>query len=126
VATEVKELAQETARATESITRRVEAIQAGTGAAIAAIDGISEIVGRINDAQTTIAAAVEEQTATTNEMARNVSEVAAGAGEIARTIGSVALAAEEVTSGAGQTAQASEELSRMAEEFTALVGRFRY
>ena len=126
VATEVKELAQETARATESITRRVEAIQAGTGAAIAAIDGISEIVGRINDAQTTIAAAVEEQTATTNEMARNVSEVAAGAGEIARTIGSVALAAEEVTSGAGQTAQASEELSRMAGEFTALVGRFRY
>jgi methyl-accepting chemotaxis protein len=126
VATEVKELAQETAKATESIARRVEAIQAGTGAAIAAIDGISEIIGRISDAQTTIAAAVEEQTATTNEMARNVSEVATGAGEIARNIGSVASAAEEATSGAGQTAQAAEELSRMAGDFTALVGRFRY
>jgi methyl-accepting chemotaxis protein len=126
VATEVKELAQETAKATESIARKVEAIQAGTGAAITAIEGISEIVARIDDAQTTIAAAVEEQTATTNEMARNVSEVATGAGEIARNISSVATAAAEARSGAGQTAEAAEELSRMAGELTALVGRFRY
>ncbi len=83
VANEVKELAQETARATEDIARRVEAIQADTGGAVAAIGEISTIITSINDYQLTIASAVEEQTATTNEMARNVAEAATGSGEIA-------------------------------------------
>jgi methyl-accepting chemotaxis protein len=125
VANEVKELADETARATEDITRRVQAIQGGTGAAVSAIGEISEIVARINDAQTTIAAAVEEQTATTNEMARNVTEASSGAGEIARNIGSVAAAVDETTVGAGHTAEAADELSRMAGELQTLVAGFR-
>ena len=78
VASEVKELAQETARATEDISRRVEAIQADTAGAVDAIGQISSVIGEINDFQATIAAAVEEQTATTNEMNRNVAEAASG------------------------------------------------
>ena len=78
VASEVKELAQETARATEDISQRVEAIQADTAGAVDAISQISTVIGEINDFQATIAAAVEEQTATTNEMNRNVAEAASG------------------------------------------------
>jgi methyl-accepting chemotaxis protein len=93
VAGEVKELATETARATEDIARRVEAIQADTGGAVAAIDQIARIITQINDYQLTIASAVEEQTATTTEMSRGVAEAATGAGEIAANITSVAAAA---------------------------------
>ena len=83
VATEVKDLAQETARATEDISRRVEAIQADTSGAVAAIEEITSVIARISDFQTTIASAVEEQTATTAEMSRSVTEAATGTGEIA-------------------------------------------
>ena len=94
VAGEVKELATETARATEDIARRVEAIQGDTSGAVTAIEDVSRIIARINDYQLTIASAVEEQTATTAEMSRGVSEAAAGAGEIAAGLGSVAAAAD--------------------------------
>ena len=83
VASEVKDLAQETARATEDISARVTAIQADTGTAITAIGEISEVIARISDYQTTIAAAVEEQTATTGEMNRGVTEAAGGVNQIA-------------------------------------------
>jgi methyl-accepting chemotaxis protein len=126
VANEVKELAQETAKATEDIARRVEAIQADASAAVAAIDGIGSVVTQISDRQTTIASAVEEQTATTNEMARNVAEAAAGSTEIARTVTGVAAAAELTTAGASTTAQAADELTRMAVGLNELVGQFRY
>ncbi|SDF70750.1 methyl-accepting chemotaxis protein, partial [Blastococcus fimeti] len=76
VANEVKELAQETAKATEDIARRVLAIQGDTTAAVSAIEEISSIVAQISDRQTTIASAVEEQTATTSEMSRSVQEAA--------------------------------------------------
>jgi methyl-accepting chemotaxis protein len=124
VAHEVKELAQETARATEDIARRVDGIQGGTTAAVEAIAQISEIIERMNDAQTTIASAVEEQTATTNEMARNVAEAATGAGDIARNIDAVAVAVRETTSGAGQTADAAAELARMAGRLQEAVARY--
>ncbi|SDQ11678.1 methyl-accepting chemotaxis protein [Quadrisphaera sp. DSM 44207] len=126
VANEVKELAQETARATEDIARRVESIQSDTAGAVGAIEEISEVIAQINDRQTTIASAVEEQTATTNEMARNVAEAAAGAGQIAANVTVVASAAQETTAGASATGEAAEELSRMAGELQQLVGRFRY
>ena len=83
VANEVKELAQETARATEDIARRVEAIQADAAGAVDAIGQIGDVIARISDFQTTIASAVEEQTATTQEMNRNVADAATGSGEIA-------------------------------------------
>jgi methyl-accepting chemotaxis protein len=126
VATEVKELAQETARATDDISRRVDAIQRDTSGAVTAIAQISEIITQINDAQATIASAVEEQTVTTAEMARSVTEAATGAGDIARTITGVATAAAETTAGADGTKRASQELAEMAGRLQNLVGRFRY
>jgi methyl-accepting chemotaxis protein len=126
VAGEVKELAQETAKATEDIGRRIEAIQTDTGAAIAAITEISRIIAEINDTQSTIAAAVEEQTATTNEITRNVAEAATGATEIATTITGVADSATATTTAATSTTEAADELARMATELRTLVGQFRY
>jgi len=126
VANEVKELAQETARATEDIARRVETIQADTGGAVAAIGRISEVIGQINDYQLTIASAVEEQTATTNEMSRSVAEAAGGTTEIASTITGVSSAAGSTTQALGQTRVAVDELARMAGELRTTVGAFRW
>jgi methyl-accepting chemotaxis protein len=126
VANEVKELAQETAKATEDIARRVQAIQGDTGAAVTAIEEISQIVGQIADRQTTIASAVEEQTATTSEMSRSVTEAATGSGEIAQNITGVSAAAESTTQALTQTRVAVDELSRMAAGLRAGVARFTY
>jgi methyl-accepting chemotaxis protein len=126
VANEVKELAQETAKATEDIARRVLSIQGDTTAAVAAIEEISTIVSQISDRQTTIASAVEEQTATTNEMSRSVQEAASGTTEIASNITGVSTAAESTTQALGQTRTAVDELSRMAAELRTTVGRFTY
>jgi methyl-accepting chemotaxis protein len=126
VANEVKELAQETAKATEDIARRVQAIQGDTSAAVDAIGEISHIVAQISDRQTTIASAVEEQTATTNEMSRSVVEAAQGAGQIADNITGVSTAADSTTQALGQTRTAVDELSRMAADLRTTVGRFTY
>ena len=126
VANEVKELAQETARATEDIARRVEAIQADTAQAVTAISGISQTIGSINDFQLTIASAVEEQTATTNEMSRSVQEAAEGSGQIADNITSVSTAADSTTQALSQTRSAVDELSRMAADLRSTVSRFTY
>ncbi|WP_296603768.1 methyl-accepting chemotaxis protein [Nocardioides sp.] len=126
VANEVKELAQETARATEDISRRIEAIQTDTGAAVEAISEISTIIAQISDTQTTIASAVEEQTATTNEMSRNVTEAATGSTDIAHTITGVAQAVAETTTAAATTSQAAEDLAGMATDMQTLVNRFTY
>jgi methyl-accepting chemotaxis protein len=126
VANEVKELAQETAKATEDIARRVQSIQGDTTAAVAAIEEISAIVAQISDRQTTIASAVEEQTATTNEMSRSVQEAASGTTEIAGNITGVSTAAESTTQALTQTRTAVDELSRMAADLRTTVGRFTY
>ncbi|MGN6132548.1 MAG: methyl-accepting chemotaxis protein [Nocardioidaceae bacterium] len=126
VANEVKELAQETGKATEDIGRRIEAIQADTSAAVAAIAEISTIIAQINDTQTTIASAVEEQTATTNEMSRNVAEAAMGSSDIAQNITGVARTAQDATTAARSTNQAADELARMASQMQQLVGKFRF
>ena len=86
VANEVKELAKETAKATEDISRKIEAIQGDTKGAVEAIGQISGIINQINDISNTIASAVEEQTATTNEIARNVQEGAKGGSQVAENI----------------------------------------
>ena len=126
VATEVKDLAQETARATEDISRRVQSIQAETTGAVTAIEEISEVIARISDFQTTIASAVEEQTATTNEMNRSVGEAAAGTGEIAANISGVAQAAGLTSEGVARSQHATGELQRMSRELSDLVSAFRY
>jgi methyl-accepting chemotaxis protein len=124
VANEVKELAQETARATEDIARRVEAIQNDTGGAVEAIGEIATIITSINDYQLTIASAVEEQTATTNEMSRNVAEASTGSGEIATNISGVATAADTTTQAVNQTLTAIDELARMSNDLRVEVSRF--
>jgi methyl-accepting chemotaxis protein len=126
VASEVKDLAQETARATEDISQRVQAIQTDTSGAVMAMEGISAIIARISDYQTTIASAVEEQTATTAEMNRSVSEAAAGAGEIAQNITGVAEAARLTSQGVSETQEATIELARMSTELSSLVSSFRF
>ncbi|UOY00623.1 methyl-accepting chemotaxis protein [Blastococcus sp. PRF04-17] len=126
VANEVKELAQETAKATEDIAKRVLAIQGDTTAAVNAIEEISSIVAQISDRQTTIASAVEEQTATTNEMSRSVQEAATGTSEIAANITGVSAAAGSTTQALTQTRTAVDELSRMASDLRSSVGRFTY
>jgi methyl-accepting chemotaxis protein len=126
VADEVKELAQETAKATEDIPRRVEAIQGDTSGAVAAIGRISEVIGQINDYQVTIASAVEEQTATTNEMSRSVGEAGDGSGQIAANIGGVSVAADSTHQALAHIGTAVEELSRMAADLRTTVSRFSY
>ncbi|WP_148615826.1 methyl-accepting chemotaxis protein [Nocardioides rubriscoriae] len=124
VANEVKELAKETARATEDIGQKIEAIQGDTRGAVSAISEIAEVIGRINDIQTTIASAVEEQTATTNEIARSVTEAAGGANGIADDITQVSSAADDTRQGAHNTLQSATELATMASELKALVSKF--
>ncbi|WP_432546570.1 methyl-accepting chemotaxis protein [Kineococcus sp. SYSU DK004] len=124
VAGEVKELAQQTARATEEIVARVNATQADASAAAGAISEITEVIARIDGLQATIAAAVEEQSATTSEMVRNVTEVSTGSQEIATNISGIAASADQTTSGATQTAQTAGEVSRAAAELNDLVASF--
>jgi len=126
VANEVKELAQETAKATEDIARRVQAIQADTTAAVGAIEDISAIVGQISDRQTAIASAVEEQTATTSEMTRSVTEAAGGVTRIAENISGVSGAADSTTQALSQTRTALDELARMAADLRTTVGTFSF
>ncbi|MCZ2817203.1 methyl-accepting chemotaxis protein [Modestobacter sp. VKM Ac-2984] len=124
VASEVKELAQETARATEDISRRVEAIQGDTAGAVEAIGEISNVIGQINDYQATIAAAVEEQTATTNEMNRNVAEAAGSSRSIATAITGLAAGTAETNQRVAEAQQSAAELSRMSDELQDAVSRF--
>ena len=125
VANEVKELAKETAKATEDISRKIEAIQTDTKAAVDAIGTISGIINQVNDISNTIATAVEEQNATTNEMARNVSEAASGSGEITKNIAGVAEAAQSTTRGAADTQKAAQQLVETSRELNGLVDKFR-
>jgi methyl-accepting chemotaxis protein len=124
VAGEVKELARQTARATEEIGTRIEAIQADSHAAVEAISGIGQVIGRINNLQITIASAVEEQTATTNEIGRTISEVAGGSKSIAVSITGVAEAAAQTTGDAATTQQTAEELARTTTELREIVAGF--
>lgn len=126
VANEVKDLAKETARATETIGQRIEAIQIDSREAVATIAEIVAIINRISLTQGAIASAVEEQSAATAEITRNMGEAARGTAEIANTIGAVARAAGGTSSGARETQKAANELAMMATELQRLVSRFRY
>ncbi|GIH81477.1 methyl-accepting chemotaxis protein [Planobispora longispora] len=126
VAGEVKDLAQETAKATEDISKRVEAIQNDTADAVTAIAQIAEVIGRISEAQQTIASAVEEQTATTGEMNRGVSSAAGGSSQIATSISGVSAVVERTRLGAEQSKQSADALATMSGELRRLVGRFRF
>ncbi len=124
VANEVKELARQTAKATEEIGNKIAGVQADTGTAVQAIREIATVIDKINDISTTIAGAVEEQNAATGEISRNVSEAARGTSEVSYNITSVTQAAQE----SGRTAEgirtASGQLSTEAERLSAAVADF--
>ncbi len=126
VANEVKELAKETAKATEDISARIETIQTETRMSVESITGIVSIIDQIAEFQNTIASAVEQQAATTSEMARSVSDASGGSAEIAANMQNVSSAADSTASGASDSQGAASELARMASELKTLVGQFTY
>ncbi|MEI6239265.1 MAG: methyl-accepting chemotaxis protein [Planctomycetia bacterium] len=125
VANEVKELARDTARATEEIGGKIEAMQGDTRRAVAAIAEIGSVIERIDDLQTKIATAVEEQSVTTSEISRNIAEATTGSTEIAENIVQVAQAAQSTAEGASNTQLSSQELSRMAQALQRLVDEYK-
>lgn len=126
VAAEVKELAKQTARATEDIGGTIATIQDDTRSVVDSIDEITETLRQISESQTAIASAVEQQTATTSEISQTVTEAATGTGEIAGNVAGVAEAARSTTTGASETQQAAGDLARMAGELRGLVSAFTY
>ncbi|SEP39711.1 Methyl-accepting chemotaxis protein [Methylobacterium sp. UNC300MFChir4.1] len=124
VATEVKALAEQTAKATEEIARQIGEVQGVTARAVTAIGGITGRIREIDSVATSIAAAVEEQGAATQEIVRNVSQAAVGASEVTGNIAGVAQASEETGAAAGQVLSAASELSRQSEHLGAEVSRF--
>jgi methyl-accepting chemotaxis protein len=125
VAGEVKELAQETARATGDIARRVQAIQADTSGAVEAINRISGIIGQISGFQTSVGAAVKQQAVTTDEVRMGVADVASRAADIDRRIGSVSSSAQDTSESVAAVRHAAEDLQGMASRLAELAGRYR-
>jgi len=126
VANEVKDLANATANATDEISRRIDGVQTATEFAVEAIGQITEIIGRMDQLQASIASAVEEQSATTNEIGRSVGEAAMGVAEITSNMSGVAGAAQDTAEGAASSQRAVQDLSEMAVGLKDLVGQFQY
>ncbi|MFN8076691.1 MAG: methyl-accepting chemotaxis protein [Kineosporiaceae bacterium] len=126
VATEVKDLAQGTAKATDDITAKIQAIQSTTSRAIEAIGRISGIIDMIHEKQTTIAAAVEEQSATTNEISRTVSDVSGQSEAIAQNIQGIATSAAQTSQGVQVTSTSAAELAALAGKLDQAVAHFRF
>lgn len=125
VANEVKELAKQTAKATEDISQRITAIQGDTKGAVEAIGTITGVISQINDISGTIATAVEEQSATTNEMSRNVTEAAQGSSNISQNIHGVAEAAHGTSASAQESQKASKQLAELGYQLRQLVDQFK-
>ncbi|MCU0719837.1 MAG: methyl-accepting chemotaxis protein [Pirellula sp.] len=139
VATEVKELAKQTASATDDIRARIEAIQGSTSDAVSSIRNISNVIKNVNEVSRSIAAAVEEQSITTRQISENVTQTATAAETVASGIAETAIASREITenfakvdsvlvtsaTGADESRDAGTELSQLANEMSQLVGRFK-
>ena len=126
VANEVKELARETARATEDISHKIETIQSDSRNAVTAITHISATVQRIHDISTSIASAIEEQLASTHEIGRSLGEAARGSSEISNSVLQVAQAARDSASSSANMHQAADDLARMASELRSLMLQFHH
>ncbi|MGU3359051.1 methyl-accepting chemotaxis protein [Methylobacterium sp. M6A4_1b] len=124
VAAEVKELANQTTRATHEIEEQIGRIQASTAQAVGAIRTISGRIGEISQVTTTIAAAVEEQGSATQEIVRNVGQAAGGTSEVTENISGVAHAAEETGAAARQVLVSASDLTAQSEHLTVQVTRF--
>ena len=126
VASEVKELSQETAQATSDITAKIHAIQEMTARTATAIAAITGEITQIDDGQRTIAAAVEEQSATTELMARNVSDVSGAATEISGTVSHITASTGATADGANTTRRSAERVSSATDDIERLIGQFTY
>ncbi|TNC14049.1 HAMP domain-containing protein [Methylobacterium terricola] len=124
VAAEVKELATQTARATDEIGQRIGQVQGVTGQAVGAIGGIAGRIQEINGVAASIASAVEQQGAATQEIVRNVAQAASGTSEVTGNVASVARASEQTGAAAHQVLASASELSRQSEHLSAEVVRF--
>lgn len=139
VANEIKELANQTAEATEEIRSKIEGIQGSTGETVTEIEKITKVIGEVNDIVSTIASAVEEQSVTTKEIAGNVVQASQGisevnenvaqtssvAGEIAKDIADVNQASSGVVDGSGQVSTSAVELSKLSEQLKEMVVQFK-
>lgn len=126
VASEVKDLAAETSTATAKVAEQIQQIQADTSQAVEAISKISDIITQINDFQTTIAAAVEEQTATTNEMSKSVQKASQGSADIASTIAQIASNTSKATQNLKESADMAEDVAGETADLNAQLGEFKY
>jgi methyl-accepting chemotaxis protein len=126
VANEVKELAKQTAKATDDISQKITAIQADTKHAVDSIGSVTSIINQINDISGTIATAVEQQSATTNEMSRNVQEAAQGSAEISRNLQAVAQRAGNTRLGTQEALKAAQQLTEIAAQFRSMVEQFKF
>ena len=124
VAGEVKNLANQTGRATDEIAQQVAAVQAATGEAVTAIGGIAETIGRIDEIGAAIASAVEQQGAATQEISRNTQRAAEGTGTVSRTVGGVTSAAAETGRSAQAVLDEAISLAGQADTLGQAVGRF--
>ncbi|MGE3333010.1 MAG: methyl-accepting chemotaxis protein [Rhodospirillaceae bacterium] len=124
VASEVKNLANQTAKATEEIAAQINDIQGATKSSVGAIESIFETIGQIDQISTTIASAIEEQTAATAEIARNVEQAAAGTQEVSSNITGVTKAAGETGQVSTQVFEAAKELGRQSDSLRKEVDGF--
>ena len=124
VAAEVKNLANQTAKATEEIGSQIGGIQTATKDSVAAIKSIGKVIGEINQISSAIAAAVEEQGAATKEIARNVEQASAGTKDVSSNIAGVTQAASETGQASGQIHQAAQELSQQSSALKDVVEKF--
>ncbi|SDN40291.1 Methyl-accepting chemotaxis protein [Methylobacterium phyllostachyos] len=124
VAAEVKELANQTAKATEEIAGQMSQIQGATGEAVDAIGTITGRIREINTVAAAIAAAVEQQGAATREIVRNVGQATAGTQQVTGNIAGVAQASEQTGRAADQVLTAATDLTRHAEQLSGEVNRF--
>ena len=124
VASEVKALAEQTAKATGEIGRQIGDIQSATQESVAAIDDISRSIERLSEISSAIASAIEEQGATTQEVARNVQHAAQGAQQVSSNVGNLQRGAEETGAASSQVLSAAKTLSRDSNRLKLEVNKF--
>ena len=124
VAGEVKSLANQTAKATEEIAAQIDAVRSEINGTVGAIEGIVATIGKINEISASIAAAVEEQDAATQEIARNVEQAAQGTQQVSGNIAGVTSAADETGSAANQVLHVAQVVADSTQSIERLVGTF--
>jgi len=124
VASEVKNLATQTAKATGDIGQQIAGIQTATGDAVEAIKGIVKTISEMSQISTSIASAVEEQGTATGEISHSVREASAGTQEVNSNISSVAQAATETGSAATQVMASSGQLAKQSDDLKVAVEKF--